>query len=624
MLNLAAMATYLYPISLAAISAFVFALERFFPWRPEQKQLRPKLWSDLIHLVFNGHFLGLLLAGLASTWILPPIDRWLAAIGLTDAVYRNAAADWPLWAQIMVALVVIDFIQWCVHNMLHRVPALWELHKAHHSVKDGEMDWIVAFRFSWLEVIVYKSVLYLPLVFLGFGWIALMVHAIFGTLIGHLNHSNLDLGHGPWRYVLNSPRMHIWHHDYEGDAKTTVNYGIIFSAWDWIFGTAKMPDEPPERLGFKGVETFPDNFFSQEIWPLQKYIPRVHSKVAWGVIGALVLGIAWYLHEPRGLRPQTPMLGEVAATSQPSGVFPAFDSYSKDPAEAEAALAHFGSEARAAGYADPNAMVSVAELAKALGAPSLVLLDVRPEERFALGHIPGARRLYREDYSGGDDVPGMSRTPAELERLLRDRGVREDSTVVLYGDGGPEPYRLWWTLRSMAGFDTRVLDGGLQRWKALGHYVAGGDGLEVGEGDATVQPSAPPSMEHWADVSAFIAQHLDARLIDTRSELEFSGRERHPKAARAGRIPGATHLDWVLVLRDEDDDHRLKPPSELRALFAERGVTEDTPVVTYCQSGTRSAAVYFAMHQLGFSPERVANYDGSWAEYSRLDLPVEP
>ena len=624
MLNLAAMATYLYPISLAAISAFVFALERFFPWRPEQKQLRPKLWSDLIHLVFNGHFLGLLLAGLASTWILPPIDRWLAANGITDAVYRNAAADWPLWAQIIVALVVIDFIQWCVHNMLHRVPALWELHKAHHSVKDGEMDWIVAFRFSWLEVVVYKSVLYLPLVFLGFSWIALMVHAIFGTLIGHLNHSNLDLGYGPWRYVLNSPRMHIWHHDYEGDAKTTVNFGIIFSAWDWIFGTAKMPDEPPARLGFKGVETFPDNFFSQEIWPLQKYIPRLHSKVAWGVIGALVLGIAWYLHEPRGLRPQTPMLGEVAAASQPSGVFPAFDSYSKDPAEAEAALASFGAEARAAGYADPDAVVSVAELAKALGAPSLVLLDVRPEERFALGHIPGARRLYRADYSGADDVPGMSRTAAELERLLRDRGVREDSTVVLYGDGGPEPYRLWWTLRSMAGFDTRVLDGGLQRWKALGHYVAGGDGLEVAEGDAKVQPSAAPTMERWADVSAFIAQHLDARLIDTRSELEFSGREQHPKAAKAGRIPGAMHLDWVLVLRDEDDDHRLKPPSELRALLSERGVTEDTPVVTYCQSGTRSAAVYFAMHQLGFSPERVANYDGSWAEYSRLDLPVEP
>ena len=71
------MMAYLYPISLAALSGLMILLERFFPWRPEQKQLRPKLWSDLIHLVFNGHFLGVLLAGLASTWVLPHVDRWL-------------------------------------------------------------------------------------------------------------------------------------------------------------------------------------------------------------------------------------------------------------------------------------------------------------------------------------------------------------------------------------------------------------------------------------------------------------------------------------------------------------------------------------------------------------------
>jgi len=61
-----AMTAYLYPISLAALSGLMVVLERFFPWRPAQKQLRPKLWSDVIHLVFNGHFLGLLLAGLAE------------------------------------------------------------------------------------------------------------------------------------------------------------------------------------------------------------------------------------------------------------------------------------------------------------------------------------------------------------------------------------------------------------------------------------------------------------------------------------------------------------------------------------------------------------------------------
>jgi 3-mercaptopyruvate sulfurtransferase SseA/sterol desaturase/sphingolipid hydroxylase (fatty acid hydroxylase superfamily) len=582
------------------------------------------LWSDVIHLVFNGHFLGILLAGLAGTWILPHVDRWLGTQGLTDAVYRNAAADWPLWAQIIVALVVVDFIQWCVHNLLHRIPLFWEFHKAHHSVKDEEMDWIVSFRFSWLEVIVYRSVLYLPLVFFGFAWEALMFHAIFGTLIGHLNHANLNLGHGPWRYILNSPRMHIWHHDYEGDAKTTVNFGIIFSSWDWIFGTAKMPDEPPPQLGFAGVETFPDNFFSQEIWPLERLWPSLHSKVAWSVIGALVMAGAWYLHEPRGARPETPMLGESAAASQPTGVFPPSDAYSASPVEAEAALRRFGEQARADGYAHAEAMVSVAELAKALGAPSLVLLDVRPADRFALGHIPGARRLDRGDYSSGDEVPGLSRAPGELEQLLRDRGVQKGSTVVLYGDGGPEPYRLWWTLRVVADVDTRVLDGGLQGWKAAGHHVAGGDGLEVASGDVSVHAPATPPVQRWPETSAFISQHPGAKLLDTRSAIEFSGAEQHRKAARAGRIPGAVHLDWVDVLRDMDADHRLRQPSELRELFASRGVADDTPVVTYCQSGTRSSAVYFALVQLGFNADDILNYDGSWAEYSRLDLPVEP
>ena len=618
------MGAYLYPISLAALSALMVILERFFPWRPDQKQLRPKLWSDLIHLAFNGHFLGLLLAGLASTWVLPHIDRWLSAEGLTDAVYRNAAADWPLWVQVIVALVVVDFIQWCVHNSLHRFPPFWEFHKAHHSVKDGEMDWIVSFRFSWLEVIVYKSVLYLPLVFLGFRWEALMFHAIFGTLIGHLNHANLDLGYGPWRYVLNSPRMHIWHHDYDGDAKTTVNFGIIFSTWDWIFGTAKMPPDPTPRLGFAGVETFPDNFFGQEIWPLQRFFPRVHSAVAWSVVGALVMAAAWYLREPHGARPETPMLGEVAAASQPTGVFPPSDAYSPSPVEAESRMVDFGKQARADGYADPGSMLSVAELAQALGAPSLVLLDVRPVDRFELGHIPGARQLYRSDYSSGHEVPGLSRTGPELEELLRDRGVHRDSTVVLYGDGGPEPYRLWWTLRSMAGFHARVLDGGLQGWKAAGHYVAGGGGLDVVHGDVTAGAPPSPPIARWPETSAFIHAHPGAILVDTRSSIEFDGSEQHPKAARAGRIPGAVHLDWSDVLRDDGADHRLRTPAGLRDLFANRGVNDDSAVVTYCQSGTRSAAVYFALHEIGFDSEDMLNYDGSWAEYSRLDLPAEP
>ena len=290
---------YAYPLALALISVVVAGLERLFPWRREQRALRRALWSDFVHLVFNGHFLGVIFYGVAVHHLLPPIDRGLASAGLYDDVYRDAAATWPLWLQILVALFVIDFVQWCVHNLLHRVPLLWEFHKTHHSVVDGEMDWIVSFRFQWTEVVVYKAVQYLPLAFFGFATEAMLVHAIFGTLIGHLNHANLDLSWGPLKYLLNSPRMHIWHHDYDGDAKTTVNFGIIFSTWDWIFRTAKLPDAVPPRIGFGGVEAFPTDFFSQAAWPLGRWLgnhpaARGPSRLA----GVALVALGWWLHLP--------------------------------------------------------------------------------------------------------------------------------------------------------------------------------------------------------------------------------------------------------------------------------------------------------------------------------------
>jgi len=271
---------YTYPIVLFVISLLVAGWVFISPRRPEQSFRRyygrPAFVSDLIFLVFNGHFLGSLLATVANAWVLPPFDHLLDTLGLRGGLYRNLAQGWPLWVQIPVLLVVLDFLQWCIHNLLHRIPWLWELHKVHHSVKDGEMDWIVSFRFHWGEVVVYKTLQYLPLAFLGFGGDALMFHAIFGTLWGHLNHANLDLGYGAWRYVLNSPRMHLWHHD--ADAREPKNFGILFSCWDWLFGTAYLPDGPPARLGFDGVEAFPTRFVGQNLWPLTRLWQRTQRE----------------------------------------------------------------------------------------------------------------------------------------------------------------------------------------------------------------------------------------------------------------------------------------------------------------------------------------------------------
>jgi thiosulfate/3-mercaptopyruvate sulfurtransferase len=279
-------------------------------------------------------------------------------------------------------------------------------------------------------------------------------------------------------------------------------------------------------------------------------------------------------------------------------------------------------------------MVSVKELAAGLGAPELVLLDVRPMERFKEGHIPTARQLYRSDYSAKvDGASGISRSANELQSMLRSRGVSEDSVVVAYTDGGPESYRLWWTLKDITGYEIRVLDGGLQQWKADGHGIAGGSGLDVEPGDVEIDGDVrTPKM--WATISGFLENNPKAALLDTRSAAEFDGTEHNKKAARAGRIPGSTHVEWYAAFRDTGDresgegdenyDYRLMPRDTLDAFFTDLGVKSGAPVVTYCQSGTRSSAIYFALVQRGHDPSDIVNYDGSWAEYSRLDLPAEP
>ena len=618
-----------YLVWLALFSALVMLFEILWPAR-DQKVARKWLWSDYLHLVFNGHILGLLLFSISSYHVLPHIDVFLAERGLSELFYFGAVKGWGwgIVTQAIVALVILDFVQWLVHNTLHRVNFLWEIHKVHHSVKDGEMDWIVSFRFSWLEPVIYKGAMYLPMMWFGFHPDALFFHAVFGTLIGHLNHANLTWDYGPLRYVFNSPRMHLYHHAYDAPAHGQ-NFGITLSCWDWIFGTSHLPDEPCPQIGFPGVERVPNDFFGQLIWPLPHFIRAFGSgtRVATSVGGLVLLGGLYGASLPP--TPDTPMFDEPMASSQPSVVSHIRESQrASTPKEFERALKAFGERARQQGWAHPEFTVSAAELAVALGAPQLKILDVRAgsdyQSRFAAGHVPSALLVTRADYSSKSDIPGVSLSLSELELFLRERGINRGDEVVLMGDGGPEPYRLWWTLYQVGGLKTRVLDGGLAAWKRLGEGLAGGGGHAVEAGDIKLS-GGPKQNLMWRDVASLKRAHPSLHFLDTRSRAEFIGENplNPKKAARLGRIPGAHHLLWTSALKLEDRDVPvLKTPAETRATFEDTGLAWDEPLVTYCQSGTRSAAVFYGLLQAGFDPDLLWNYDGSWAEYSRSSLEV--
>ncbi len=254
---------------LAAVSLFVFLLERLFTWRKEQRVLRKGIWQDLFWLVFNGHYFGVVLAilsGKLTHWI----NGALLQLGLPVPETLAIMQGTPLWLQFVIFFVVKDFIEWNIHRMLHIVPWLWEFHKLHHSIE--ELDWIGNMRFHWMETVIYKSISYFPLAVLGVENDVIFLIAVVNTLIGHLNHANIPVSWGPLKYVFNSPKMHVWHHDVELHGRGGQNFGISLSVWDWIFGTAYMPEGQPQKLGFRGMETFPEQLLERLLYPFYRWI----------------------------------------------------------------------------------------------------------------------------------------------------------------------------------------------------------------------------------------------------------------------------------------------------------------------------------------------------------------
>jgi sterol desaturase/sphingolipid hydroxylase (fatty acid hydroxylase superfamily) len=249
---------------LLAISGAFVLLERLFPWREDQRLLRRGWLRDVGFVALNGHFFSLLTAG-ATGAVAVAATQVLRFLGLRFE--GSPVADWPFVAQFSVFLVLADFLQWCIHNLLHRVPWFWTFHKVHHSI--ATMDWIGNWRFHWMEILVYKSLQWLPLAWLGASPEAVFAVAVVTTVWGDFNHANLDVGLGPIGYVLNSPRMHLWHHDQSSEGGAAKNFGIVFSLWDHVFGTAYWPRErSPARLGYPGMEEMPGTLTGEVLWPL--------------------------------------------------------------------------------------------------------------------------------------------------------------------------------------------------------------------------------------------------------------------------------------------------------------------------------------------------------------------
>ncbi|GEK85597.1 sulfurtransferase [Microbacterium aerolatum] len=267
-------------------------------------------------------------------------------------------------------------------------------------------------------------------------------------------------------------------------------------------------------------------------------------------------------------------------------------------------------------------LVSANELAELIRAGGVRTLDVRwklgrtdGQDQYLAGHVPGAVFVDLKDELSRHGRPDEGRHPLpsteQVQNAARRWGIDDGDTVVAYDDAGGGPAaRAWWLLRK-GGVDVRVLDGGWAAWQAAGGDIESGS-VEYTAGTVTLDDISADSLT-IDDAAAFPERGV---LIDVRAAERFRG-ETEPIDPIAGHIPGAVNLpDTVHVA----EDGMLRDLDEIRAAFAEAGVTESTPVAAYCGSGVTAAHTALILAEAGIDAKL---FHGSWSQWSNSpDRPI--
>lgn len=232
-------------------SVTLTVLERFYPYDPGQKILRPGFWMDFLwYTLIQSFVLGILIATLIQA-----IDHssGLSRLGLVS--------HWPLWVQFVFFWITHDFWQYWFHRIQHRHRVLWRTHEAAHATP--EVDWLVGSRSHAFEILIAQTMEFAPIILLGAAPEEAVLKGTFDAVWGMYNHSNLKISHGILIYVFNGPQMHRWHHALNLP-KGGANFATKLSLWDWLFGTAHLPKgDKPAGYGLKNPDYPNYSYFGQ-------------------------------------------------------------------------------------------------------------------------------------------------------------------------------------------------------------------------------------------------------------------------------------------------------------------------------------------------------------------------
>jgi len=251
---------------LLSVVVFTF-IEKVIPKYPEQAILRPEWRLDLVYFAVNHLAISVLL--LVGNHFAPMAFGWA-----TNARVQSLVTSLPIWAQFVLLVFAADFVQYWIHRAFHEVPWMWKFHAVHHSSE--HMDWLAGSRTHFVETLVDRSLIMVPLYLLGPDKAALDAYVIFAALIAVLIHANVGIPFGPIKYLLTTPQYHHWHHSSDKPAIDT-NYSAHVPLWDKLFGTYHMPSEHwPAEYGT--TKRLPRTLLAQVVYPFQRTEPTVEPR----------------------------------------------------------------------------------------------------------------------------------------------------------------------------------------------------------------------------------------------------------------------------------------------------------------------------------------------------------
>jgi thiosulfate/3-mercaptopyruvate sulfurtransferase len=270
------------------------------------------------------------------------------------------------------------------------------------------------------------------------------------------------------------------------------------------------------------------------------------------------------------------------------------------------------------GYTQPELLAETDWLGEHLNDPNVRIVDARPPQEYAAGHIPGAVNL-----SGTNGIPrtadGEMASAEEFGGVAGKLGIGNDATIVVYDIPNQHMGLVAWAFLYYGHQDVRLLDGGFEKWSREGRPVS----TEAASYPETVF-KAEPNEAIYCSLGHAKASHGRPETVfwDTRSLAEYHGAgEGHGKPPlRPGHIQGAVHLDWLELI--DPETKTFKPAAALHALLESKGITPEREVNTYCGGGRRGSIGTLVLKMLGYNNAR--SYAAGFSQWSRqLDTPVE-